>query len=86
MKDKISPVGDFKATLATTTQIVWTYIFELTILHEMLNWWSIAGTILILGYMLLVAILKTMVSMPSLQSSSLTPNKDDFDDEEASVS
>jgi drug/metabolite transporter (DMT)-like permease len=71
-----------KATLATTTQIVWTYIFELTILHEMLNWWSVAGTILILGYMLFVAILKSTATVSSSPSSSFIPNTDDFDDEE----
>ncbi|KAL7569816.1 hypothetical protein ACA910_008829 [Epithemia clementina (nom. ined.)] len=47
-----------KATLATSTQIVWTYIFELTLLHESLQGWSVAGTALILGYMLLVACVK----------------------------
>lgn len=45
-------------TLATCTQIVWTYIFELAVLHEALNGWSIAGTVLILGFMLVVGIQK----------------------------
>lgn len=46
------------ATLGTTTQIVWTYIFELLFLHEVINGWSLAGTGLILGFMLVVAFLK----------------------------
>lgn len=46
------------ATLATSTQIVWTYIFELLFLHEAINNWSLAGTGLILGYMLIVAAIK----------------------------
>ena len=46
------------ATLGTTTQIVWTYIFELLFLHEVINGWSVAGTGLILGFMLVVAFLK----------------------------
>ena len=46
------------ATLATCTQIVWTYIFELAFLHEALNRWSLGGSGLILGYMLVVAVIK----------------------------
>jgi len=46
------------ATLATCTQIVWTYIFELAFLHEALNRWSLGGSGLILGYMLVVAVMK----------------------------
>jgi len=46
------------ATLATCTQIVWTYIFELAFLHEALNRWSLGGSGLILGYMLVVAAVK----------------------------
>jgi len=46
------------ATLATSTQIVWTYIFELAFLHETINGWSLAGTGLIIGYMLIVAVIK----------------------------
>jgi drug/metabolite transporter (DMT)-like permease len=46
------------ATLATSTQIVWTYLFEIVFLHEALNAWSMAGTGLIVGYMLIVAGLK----------------------------
>jgi hypothetical protein len=42
----------------TTTQIVWTYIFNLVFLSEPLNFWSFAGTGLILGYMLFVAAMK----------------------------
>lgn len=45
-------------TLATCTQIVWTYVFELAFLHESLNQWSIMGTGLILGYLCVVAIVK----------------------------
>ena len=48
------------ATLATCTQIVWTYIFELLFLHEGVNSWSLAGTGLILGYMLIVAFFKML--------------------------
>lgn len=50
------------ATLATTSQIVWTYLFELAFLHEAINGWSIAGTGLIVGYMLFVAVLKIVSS------------------------
>jgi hypothetical protein len=48
----------FKGTLATSTQIVWTYIFELAFLHEGINGWSLAGTGLILGFMLIVGFSK----------------------------
>lgn len=48
------------ATLATSTQIVWTYIFEIMFLHEAINAWSIGGTGLILGYMLLVGVIKML--------------------------
>lgn len=51
------------ATLATSTQIVWTYIFELAFLHEALNGWSLGGTGLILGYMLVVGVLKMFESI-----------------------
>ena len=50
------------ATLATSTQIVWTYIFELMFLHEALNMWSLSGTGLILGYMLIVGAIKMLES------------------------
>lgn len=43
-------------TLATCTQIVWTYIFELAFLHEALNRWSLIGTGLILGDMFVVVV------------------------------
>jgi len=52
------------ATLATSTQIVWTYIFELAFLHELIDPWSLGGTGLILGYMMLVAALKIFQSEP----------------------
>jgi len=48
--------------LATSTQIVWTYIFELLFLHEALNLWSLAGTGLIMGYMLVVGAIKMINS------------------------
>lgn len=50
------------ATLATSTQIVWTYIFEIALLHEALNTWSLGGTALILGYMVVVGIVKMIES------------------------
>jgi len=53
------------ATLATSTQIVWTYIFELLFLHEALNLWSLAGTGLIMGYMLVVGAIKMINSSGS---------------------
>ena len=48
--------------MATSTQIVWTFIFELLFLHESLNLWSITGTALILGYMMIVGIIKVVES------------------------
>lgn len=48
--------------MATSTQIVWTYIFELIFLHESLNGWSLTGTGLIMGYMLVVGVLKMIAS------------------------
>lgn len=54
-----------QATLATSTQIVWTYVFEMAFLHETLNAWSVAGTGLILGYMLVVAAMKYASSRAS---------------------
>lgn len=48
------PVTPIQGTLATCTQIVWTYLFELAVLHEPVNGWSVAGTVLILGFMLVV--------------------------------
>jgi len=70
------------ATLGTTTQIVWTYIFELAFLHEGLNRWSLGGTGLILGYMLLVAVLKMQSG-----SSTIDPQNHiaSHDEEKASV-
>jgi len=50
------------ATLATSTQIVWTFVFEILFLHESLNIWSLAGTALILGYMMVVGIIKVIES------------------------
>lgn len=40
------------ATLITNTQIVFAYSFEVLILHKSLSPWSMAGTTLIVGYML----------------------------------
>jgi drug/metabolite transporter (DMT)-like permease len=51
-------------TLATSTQIVWTYIFELAFLHESINGWSLAGTGLILGFMIIVGISKMIEEKP----------------------
>lgn len=45
-------------TLATCSQIVFTYIFELTFLHERIDVWSILGTLLILGFMVIVGVFK----------------------------
>ena len=50
------------ATLVTSTQICWTFIFEVLFLHEALSLWSLAGTSLILGYMLIVGIIKMIES------------------------
>lgn len=50
------------ATLATSTQICWTFIFEILFLHEELNVWSVGGTCLILGYMMIVGIIKMVES------------------------
>lgn len=43
--------------MVTSTQIVWTYIFELA-LNEPINGWSVLGTVLILGFMLIVGYTK----------------------------
>ena len=56
------------ATLATSTQIVWTYIFELLFLHEALDPWSMGGTGLILGYMLIVAAIKLCTESSYIQT------------------
>ena len=45
-------------SLVTCSQIVFTYIFELTFLHEPINLWSVSGTILILTFMTIVGIQK----------------------------
>jgi drug/metabolite transporter (DMT)-like permease len=47
-----------KGTLATCTQIVFTYVFEMAFLHERMNGWSVVGTLLIVGFMTLVALHK----------------------------
>ena len=53
-----------QGTLATSTQIVWTYIFELAFLHESVNGWSLAGTGLILGFMLFIGHMKMKQAGP----------------------
>ena len=53
-------------TLATCSQIVFTYLFELLFLHEGINLWSIAGTILILGFMVVVGMLKMQSANPAV--------------------
>ena len=55
-----------QGTLATSTQIVWTYIFELAFLHEGINGWSLTGTGLILGFMLIVGASKMKESQASV--------------------
>mmetsp|Transcript_5992 Transcript_5992/g.8520 ORF Transcript_5992/g.8520 Transcript_5992/m.8520 type:complete len:372 (-) Transcript_5992:80-1195(-) len=50
------------ATLATSTQIVWTFIFEILFLHEEIDIWSISGTALILGFMMVVGVMKLLES------------------------
>ncbi|KAL7532636.1 hypothetical protein ACHAWF_004192 [Thalassiosira exigua] len=49
-------------SLATCSQIVFTYFFELTFLHEAINIWSVCGTVLILGFMVIVATFKMKVA------------------------
>jgi drug/metabolite transporter (DMT)-like permease len=44
------------ATLITDTQIVFAFLFEVTILKEGLSPWSLAGTALIVGYMAYVGV------------------------------
>ena len=53
------------ATLATTTQLIWSYIFELAFLHEALNRWSLGGSGMILAYMVVVAIIKFIPDQPT---------------------
>jgi len=67
------------ATLATSTQIVWTYIFEIVFLHEAINSWSLGGTALILGYMILVGLIK-MVEANEGVSKSPSPSDGDMTD------
>jgi drug/metabolite transporter (DMT)-like permease len=40
-----------RATLCTTSQIVFAYLFDILLLHEPLNAWSIAGSLMITCYM-----------------------------------
>ncbi|KAL9186221.1 hypothetical protein ACHAXT_005459 [Thalassiosira profunda] len=68
------------ATLATSTQIVWTFVFEILILHEKLNLWSLGGTALILGYMMIVGVIKVIESgRPPAESD--TDESIDIDEE-----
>jgi len=46
------------ATLVTNSQIVFAFLFEVTVLHESLSISSVAGTALIVGYMLFAGISK----------------------------
>ena len=46
------------ATLVTSTQICWTFIFEVLFLHEGISLWSSGGLSLILGYVLIVGVIK----------------------------
>ena len=56
-----------------------TYVFELLFLHEALDGWSLAGSGLILGYMLVVAILKLIRESEYIPSeeTELLPFADD---------
>ena len=65
------------ATLATCTQIVYTYIFELLFLHEAINGWSLAGTALILAYMLMVGIVKMYSTDHSHRPTAATTEKEE---------
>ena len=62
-------------TLATCTQIVWTYIFELSFLHETLDKWSLIGTAFILGDMVVVAAVKMKAVEPPDQSICSDPSE-----------
>jgi drug/metabolite transporter (DMT)-like permease len=45
-------------TLVTCSQIVFTYMFESAFLHEDINLWSLGGTVLIVGFMVVVGVCK----------------------------
>ena len=62
------------ATLVTNTQIVFAFLFEITILHESLSPWSLAGTALIVGYMVVTGI--SMVASEKKQKSLGQTSKD----------
>ena len=64
-------------TLATSTQIVWTYLFEYMFLHETLQLWSLLGTILILGYMILVGVLKFVTPTTTTLNTAAANNDND---------
>lgn len=61
------------ATLVTSTQIVWTFLFEVLFLHEGINSWSLSGTTLILGFMLVVGAMKLRES----ETRSLTDSEEE---------
>mmetsp|Transcript_23243 Transcript_23243/g.40910 ORF Transcript_23243/g.40910 Transcript_23243/m.40910 type:complete len:462 (-) Transcript_23243:1288-2673(-) len=67
-------------TLATCTQIVFTYIFELLFLHEPINVWSVAGTILIIGFMTMVGLHKMTKQSSSRKDNGDGDDHDDDDD------
>lgn len=46
------------ATLVSNTQIVFAFLFEIAILHESISLWSLAGTALIVGYMVFAGMSK----------------------------
>ena len=65
------------ATLVTSTQICWTFIFEVLFLHEGISLLSLAGTSLILGYMLIVGVIKMIES-----NKAFTAMEETMDEEE----
>ena len=72
------------ATLVTSRQFVWTYIFEIMFFHEAINAWSLGGTSLILGYMLLMGAIKMVEANTEAPTKpSATDTNDDKDADEA---
>jgi len=63
------------ATLATSTQIVWTFIFEILFLHEEIDVWSLSGTALILGFMMFVGVIKFIESNKNATVNGLDEEK-----------
>jgi hypothetical protein len=64
-----------QATLATSTQIVWTFIFEILFLHEEIDVWSLSGTALILGFMMFVGVIKFIESNKNATVNGLDEEK-----------